>query len=385
MADIISQVTEEGLFTRMKNAIGGVVFGLLLGVIAVGLLWFNEKRAVTTARSLEEGLGAVVSADAGKVDPGLEGKLVHVIGQADARGPVQETDLGIARPGLVLEREVEMYQWVEEEERETRKKVGGGTRTETTYEYRMEWDDDENRSSNFEHPQGHENPPMTYKSRTFVNSDATLGARRLSAALLGQLSGGSPVALGEEDLARLPGNLRQNARISGTELLIGRDGPADPASPRLGDLRIRYRLIAPTRVSVVARQDRDGLTGYQTKAGDVLEILYMGEKSAEEIFAAEQQANAILTWGLRAFGWFLMFLGIMMFFRPLQVMADILPFFGSILGAGLALFAFVLSGFLSLMVVAIAWFAVRPILSACLLAGGIGLLVLGKSMGKKAE
>ena len=53
-----------------------------------------------------------------------------------------------------------MYQWKEHESRETRKKLGGGTETVTTYEYKKEWASGRIDSSSFKKTDGHESPVL---------------------------------------------------------------------------------------------------------------------------------------------------------------------------------------------------------------------------------
>lgn len=64
------------------SAIGGVLVGIVLFLVAFPLLFWNEGRAVQTAQSLEEGASNVVTVGADKVEPGNEGKLVHLTGNA---------------------------------------------------------------------------------------------------------------------------------------------------------------------------------------------------------------------------------------------------------------------------------------------------------------
>ena len=61
MSDSFREVTSVSWFGRIKRAVGGVIFGLILIVLMVIGLFWNEGRAVQTARSLAEGSGAVVS------------------------------------------------------------------------------------------------------------------------------------------------------------------------------------------------------------------------------------------------------------------------------------------------------------------------------------
>jgi len=82
----------------------------------------------------------------------------------------------------------------------------------------------------------------------------------------------------------------------------------------------------------------------------------------------------------------MMFLGLFTIFRPIAVLADVLPLFGTALSAGIGLFAFLGAAVLSVLTVAVAWLVVRPVLGVALLvvagAGIFGLIKVGR--GRKA-
>ena len=50
--DSFSEITSESWFGRLASAIKGVLIGIVLFVIAFPLLWWNEGRAVRTAKGL---------------------------------------------------------------------------------------------------------------------------------------------------------------------------------------------------------------------------------------------------------------------------------------------------------------------------------------------
>jgi hypothetical protein len=68
------------------------------------------------------------------------------------------------------------------------------------------------------------------------------------------------------------------------------------------------------------------------------------------------------------------------------VLGDVVPFIGSMIGAGAALFAFLVSAALSMLTVGIAWIFYRPLLGVplLLLAGGALYLVFTRGRKKKA-
>ena len=68
MSDTFTEITQKGWTSRIGESIKGVLIGIvLIGLSCVGLFW-NEGRAVQTAKSLAEGEGWS-SPSGAKVDP----------------------------------------------------------------------------------------------------------------------------------------------------------------------------------------------------------------------------------------------------------------------------------------------------------------------------
>ena len=263
-----------------------------------------------------------------------------------------------------LERRVEMYQWQEHEESTTDKKVGGGSETTTTYTYETAWSDSPVDSSRFARSEGHENPgSFPWSQREVTAERVSLGGYRLSPGLVGKIERWQPLALSSLD--PLPEDLRERARLHDGGLYFG-DGA--PASPKVGDVRVAFRVVEPTDVSVVAQQTGDTFRPFAAEAGGTIELLELGTVNADQMFAAAQRRNTLFTWGLRLAGFLLMAMGFAMVLRPLSVAADVLPFLGSLVGAGTGFVAFLLAGFFSLVTIAMAWIFYRPLLGGALLA-----------------
>jgi hypothetical protein len=87
------------------------------------------------------------------------------------------------------------------------------------------------------------------------------------------------------------------------------------------------------------------------------------------MFASEKQANAMFTWIIRLIGFIMMVIGVSLIAKPLAVIADFIPFLGSIAGAGIGLLALIIALPFSLGTIALAWLAYRPLI-------GIPLLIL---------
>ena len=116
-----------------------MLIGLAVIVVAAIVLFWNEGRAVQTARSLTEGEHAVIDADPGKVDTANEGKLIHVSGDLITKAPLADPDFGVSVQAARLVRTVETYQWKQESHTETRKNLGGSEDKVTTYTYVRTW------------------------------------------------------------------------------------------------------------------------------------------------------------------------------------------------------------------------------------------------------
>ena len=105
------------------------------------------------------------------------------------------------------------------------------------------------------------------------------------------------------------------------------------------------------------------------------------------MFKAAQDANRMLTWILRIVGFVVMATGVFLVFRPLTVVASVIPFLGDLLGVGVALFAGVIAFGFSLITIAIGWVFYRPLIGIPLLLVGIGglvgLVLLARSRRKK--
>jgi hypothetical protein len=219
-----------------------MLFGLALLPIGGGLLFWNEGRAVQTARSLAEGAGLVRSVAAERADPANEGRLVHVSGPLSLGSLPRDPEFGLTPPAgtLRLRRFVEMYQWSEEQESETSNRLGGGTETVTTYRYSRAWIEGRVGSSRFRQAEGHQNPQPRFASAFWTAEGIRLGGFRLDAGQLG----------GIEATEALPAPAGNLGTASGNTLHIGNDA----AAPRVGDRRVTWMAARPEGLSLIAAQ-----------------------------------------------------------------------------------------------------------------------------------
>lgn len=126
------------------------------------------------------------------------------------------------------------------------------------------------------------------------------------------------------------------------------------------------------QVSIVAMQRGEQLMPFKTRSGDTLEILYLEELSAEEVFQKEHQSNSMKTWALRAAGWALMFLSIQLTMRIIHTLVDWVPVLRELVSVGLKIFALCVSCSLSLLTIGAGWLFYRPLVAVAL--GALALL-----------
>ncbi|MBR4833452.1 MAG: TMEM43 family protein, partial [Thermoguttaceae bacterium] len=160
----------------------------------------------------------------------------------------------------------------------------------------------------------------------------------------------------------------------------------DPNAPQIGDVRVTFEIVeAPRPASVVSQQNGDSFVPYQAKTGAV-ELLSNKIDTAEAMFAQAKRGNAMMGWVLRLIGFVLMYVGFSSIFKPLEVLADIVPFLGSLVGLGTGIISFALSLCGSLTTIAIAWLWFRPLIAVPLLVAAVGSLVwlFVKAKGAKA-
>ncbi len=383
MPDTFTSTTSTSWGSNLFGSIKSVLFGFVLFVISFPLLFWNEGRAVRTSKGLTEGQGAVVSVPADSVDAGKEGKLIHVSGPVKTDAPVADDELAVQATAVKLIRTVEMFQWKEHEKSESRSKIGGGTETVKTWEYKKEWANGRIDSSQFKHPEGHENPDAPqFATKTFDAKQVTVSAFTMSPEQIGQLTNTTDLPVDAAAAEQLPAEVKDKFKVASGKFYQGED----PATPKVGDVRISFQVVNPSTVSLVGVQSGQTFAPYQTATGTTILLVEEGNLTAPQMFKKAQDANTFMTWLIRIGGFFLMFLGIFMLFRPIVVFADVVPLFGTMLGAGIGLFAFLGAAILSFLTIAIAWVFYRPFIGITMLvlAAAAFYWLLSVGMKKKA-
>jgi len=365
-ADSYTEYGGRSWGSRLIESIKGILIGLVMFIVAFPVLFWNEGRAVQTAKSLGEGASEVVSVASDNVETTNEGKLVYVTGDATTTDSVSDPKFGVTVSALRLERVAEMYQWEESKTSNSQKHLGGGETTVSNYKYEKVWSPKLINSGGFKQASGHENPqtiPVT--NQTWTAKSVTLGGFTLPDVLIDKMDKTERYAADEQAVSNAAPDVQNRFKLRQGGYYLGEN----PGSPAIGDTRIAFKVVRPATVSIVARQIQNTFEAYQAKAGGSVLLLTYGTVGPDAMFKTAEKANKTLTWIFRAAGFLLMSIGLFLIFNPLAVVADVVPIFGSLLRAGVAGFVGLVASALSLVTISVAWLTYRPLL-------GIALLVL---------
>ena len=402
-----TEVTRTGYGTRLKNSLGGILIGILMFIGGTILLWWNEGRAVKTSDMLKEGQKNYVEMENPAVkSPDFEGQLVHAVALATTTDSLSDGTFNVGAVAVKLHRNVEYYQWVEHEKTEKKDKIGGAQETTHTYTYSKNWSSAPIDSRGFHDPD-YQDLNFVYREIEDASSKAenvTFGAYRLNKDQVSSFHNEQPlnVEMDADLVKQLDQAARDNARsflsrgglidqipdsaavihTQGNVVYIGRN----PNVPEVGDVRITFTKDMPSKVSIIAKIVGDTFTYYKAKNGYKLDLLYMGENTAEEMFDSEHATNKMILWILRILGILIIIGGLRSIVSIVPTLLKVLPFLGQIVETGLGVVCGIVGLVWSLIVIAIAWIRYRPVLGICLLviAAALIFLLVRRSRKKKA-
>ena len=364
MPHSFTKTTRTSYGGRIKNSIVGFIIGILLFLASFVVLWKNEANGARLANQEKYVEKNAIEVSVETPQRENDNKIIVTSGKLLTQESLSDENL-MVRNALVLNREVEMYQWVEHKHTETRDKLGGGEERITTYEYKTEWRSKHIDSSHFEHPQGHQNP------------DFPIASIRLNAPVsqFGGFIGGELQSSQIKSLQPIT-NLPQSNIY---EFIDGKyySKGASVSAPKVGDIRISYSY-APSGVtiSLIGNQNPNNtISAHPTKYG---KIYWQEDDLADKATMLKnfKAHNSMRTNLVRLVGWLLMFFGLLLISGPLSAIAKFIPFLGNVTGFLGAIVALLNSLVLSIITIAIAWFAYRPF-SAILLLLVAGLIIYG--------
>ena len=326
MADQFTTTSTTGYGNRIVNSLSGVVFGILLFLGSFVVLYLNEGRVDISkiAKTAVE-----ISSTGASADSPLNGKLVSVTGIVSTNENIGDRDNIFFNPGnyIAVSRKVEMYSWVETKKTTNTNNNGGSSTTSTTYSYSKDWEENPADSSQFNYPDGHQNPKKNPDSVTNYATTANVGAYTFNPSSA-TLPSFTKVALNAQNTT-----LTQEASInSGSYVFISNNKTNATGNPEVGDVRISYYVLSPGfNGTIFGALNGNNIVSYVNQNNIALYRLFNGTRA--QGIATLHSEYELWIWIFRAVGFVMMWIGLLLLFGPIITILDILPILGGVAGA----------------------------------------------------
>jgi len=354
----------------------------------------------------------------------------------------RQFDVSFEQDCLRLRSTVEVFQIIQHTKSEEKEKFGGGKETVTTYSYTTEWSSTWHDSSGYQdrsrvnrRPPGLELGPSSQTCGRVEYGEAFV----LTEELVTQCCEWRSAAPRLGDAVRLQSGNKAFHR-SGDDFFYSRyDGNKAREQPVPGDARVKFEYVPDGPATVLALQvahdgqQRDAFLPYrlisrawcgwgeeQEKAALrklgakprselaaeaqcgtgclwclccacnlvnmcfasllVPEVyhLFAGSHSSDECFRRIRSTSKLMTWGLRALGWVMMFIGLYSLFAPFLTFIKVIPWLGPILSSlgGWLIWFICLVGTLAVatVIICLAYLFYHPLLA--LLYGAIAAAIV---------
>jgi hypothetical protein len=360
----------DSWYCRIIVALIALPISFLAFVLAFNTLWCNEKHSMPRAKTLEEGEGLVTSIASIYVDSFNEGRLVHLTGEVLTDDVLRDETFNLSfyhTIAIKLRRTAEMYQWKESSYLDYDGDIH--------YEHKKVWSEHSIDSSRFLYKWPYENPSMPVAGQTWI-AEMKLGEFTLSSSFVAKMTHYQRLTITEQMFVEMPKTLYdKKSHLNKGNYYLG-DNPDDP---QIGDLRVKFEVVYPEAISVVAKQTDSYLSPYQTRVAGDIELFEYGTVDAETMFLHARIDNFANKLPHRIVGFFIMFVGIYMAFLVLGRLEAFMPFLSGMVewNRGWISLAIV-AATLSLFIIALAWVKYTPILAIIIMVIAVSLLRLLK-------
>lgn len=336
---------------KKKNGsiFGGVIVGIILIIAGTVILWKNEENNVKNIKTVSEITDTAIEVVSNKIDNKNNGKLVITSGDINVIDDIvndQALLIGVKTP--ILRRTVEVYQW--------REKENTDDEGNTTYSYTKEWSEGLIDSSSF-NDSSHTNPTSSpYNSEEFTAKNVKIGEFNLSDNLVKELPTNANL-----DLTNI-----QNIPSGFTKINNYLTNAQDINNPNIGDIRISYQYNNYKTVTILAVQQNNSFVPFVSKVGKTVERIDEGTLNKDNLVQRMTNENNFLKWMLRLMGAIFIVIGYIALISPLTNVLGFIPLLGNLVNSALNGVLALIGLIHSLIVIAIAWFVFRPIVSICL-------------------
>lgn len=389
----------QNWFSKLTGSIQGILFGIVLFVVSIGLLYWNEGR-VDLSSIADKALTLNPTEQSQKAQE----QLVSLSGKIETDDLLGDAYL---QPGnyIAVRRTVEMYAW--EESSQTQSKTtegenyidadgsqsGSGSTEEKPYVYNKVWTSNPKDSSKFKFPVQHQNPQKQLADTTVTVGNAKIGLYNINVGKA-QLPSFDDVSLNEGNTILNEGLLTEDEEdgmayyadfgdiaptLESDKYIFKGFGTLE--NPEIGDMRISYSTMpADQEVTVFGQLNDTNITPYIGEKNSTLYRIFSGTR--DESLSQMSTEHTQSTWGIRILGFILMWVSLGMLLGPISTALDFVPLVGNISRSAIGIATFIVAAILSIIVIWISMVLqniVTLIIAIIVIIGGILFFLKQKS------
>lgn len=356
-----TETSTTSYWSRLWNSLKGILLWIVLLIISVWLLWWNEGRTIKITQWLSEWEKVTVNWKISPIDNTLDWKLIYINWKADTSETLKDETFFVSDNSIKLIRKVEMFQWNENQRKESKDNLWWSETTTTTYTYQKIWDDKKLSSSNFKES-WHNNPTYwQFESLDLVSKEVKVWDIKLTNTFINQLNKKTSILIKDESFNKFEQNSKINNAKNLNNIIYIWSWTTD--NPIIWDLKVSFSVVYPLEVSIIWKQEWKTITSYKTKTDTNIDLLQYWTISIQDMYEKANSDNIFVAWLLRWLWLILMFIWFRLIFWLFITLAKVIPMLSSLLSIWVWLVAFILTLVLWWTTIIIAWFFVRPIIS----------------------
>ncbi len=312
-----------------RNPLTGILGGALLFLCAFPVLYFNEA---------QENLSKVAE-QAVEYNETLESSyLGYTVGAFSATN--KANDPLLTREFVAVTRKVEMYGYIETQSTSTTN--SGNTQSsfnsEIRYTYSKAWLTNpaqtttwRGRTSDFPR-----DLPINYNTwvvnlpqpRTSTSTGLSINNIPVDGTNL-DLSASNELSVTQDMIAD---NIYT---VLLGDLYTSNQGSFDLTKPVIGDVRISFTVIEfDDQGLLLGNIDNNQFSAFTTDSGNIMYRFFNGESTIENVVSQLHTEYQLTIWIFRVVGFLMLFVGLLLSFKPISTLFNFIPIFGSV-GSGL--------------------------------------------------
>jgi hypothetical protein len=348
-----------------RNPLTGILGGALIFLCAFPVLYFNEA---------QENLSKVAE-QAVEYNEALESSyLGYTVGAFSATN--KANDPLLTREFVAVTRKVEMYGYIETQSTTTTN--SGNTQSsfnsEIRYTYSKAWLVNpgqtttwRGRTSDFPR-----DLPINYNTwivnlpqpRTSTSTGLSINNIPVDGTNL-DLSASNDLSVTQDMI------VNNSYTVVLNDLYFTNQERFDLSTPLIGDVRISFTVIEfDDQGLLLGNIDNNQFSAFTTDSGNIMYRFFNGESTIENVVSKLQTEYQLTIWIFRVVGFLMLFVGLLLSFKPISTLFNFIPIFGSV-GSGLfTIMLFVVSLVLAITTIVIS-LIVQNILVVSLITLGI--------------